>query len=125
MVRKGGYFSITDACIKHCRANFLIARAKKKHSSGAILRELGGRGGVRVTRGRPRSRPGGARVGDKPACGLVPAMLRCRGVGSHDLTGRRGAAARGSSSGTWLGPGCPAGGDESSRPAALAAWSLQ
>lgn len=29
MVRKDGYFSITDACIKLCRASFLIVRPNK------------------------------------------------------------------------------------------------
>lgn len=29
LVRKDGYFSITDACIKHCPANFLIIRPPK------------------------------------------------------------------------------------------------
>lgn len=46
MVRKDGYFSITDACIKHCRANFLIMRPKK-NSLEVFLCELGRGGGVR------------------------------------------------------------------------------
>lgn len=51
MVRKDGYFSITDACIKHCRANFLIVRPKKKNSfrfslrTGEVMGGAEGRGG--------------------------------------------------------------------------------
>lgn len=42
MVRKDGYFSITDACIKHCGANFLIVRPKKKIPSESFCASWGG-----------------------------------------------------------------------------------
>lgn len=50
MVRKDGYFSITDACIKHCRANFLIVRPKKKFLQ-IFFAHWGGDGWCRGTRG--------------------------------------------------------------------------
>lgn len=39
MVRKDGYFSITDACIKHCRASFNreTEQNKKKIKKKKIL----------------------------------------------------------------------------------------
>lgn len=50
MVRKDGYFSITDACIKHCRANFLIVRPKKNSfrfslRTGEVMGGAEGHGG--------------------------------------------------------------------------------
>lgn len=42
MVRKEGYFSITDACIKHCRANFLIMRPPQKRPLECFCARWGG-----------------------------------------------------------------------------------
>lgn len=42
MVRKEGYFSITDACIKHCRADFLIMRPPPKKPLESFCARWGG-----------------------------------------------------------------------------------
>lgn len=86
MVRKDGYFSITDACIKHCGANFLIVRPKKKKNNSFVvfLGELGRRGGARGDGGgRLRCQRGGCRCspGDGiPHCPWDRPLRRPRGV---------------------------------------------
>lgn len=71
MVRKEGYFSITDACIKHWGANFLIMRPPPKKSlwsfsvqNGEVRRSVGDTEGMEEN--VPRLLPGWGTPGSSP-----------------------------------------------------------
>lgn len=74
MVRKDGYFSITDACIKHCGANFLIVRPKKKFLRSLSARAGEARRSAGDTGGRRRTAPPPAGLLPAPAAGSHPAL---------------------------------------------------